>query len=46
MAIINEATNANTIVKANGVNSSPTGPVTLAKGRYTATVTIVDERMG
>ncbi|MNT10337.1 hypothetical protein D3C71_647630 [compost metagenome] len=46
MATSREASSENTIVSANGVNSSPTIPLTKASGRKTAIVTIVDEAIG
>ena len=41
-----EASSAKTIVNANGMNSSPTIPLTRVSGRNTAMVTIVEDMIG
>ena len=46
MATIKEAKSAKVIVKANGMNSSPTIPPTKISGANTAAVTNVDDRIG
>ncbi|MNN35059.1 hypothetical protein D3C81_1488970 [compost metagenome] len=46
IATSREASKEKTIVRANGLNSSPTIPLTKASGRNTAIVTIVEDMIG
>src|SRR5699024_5125955 len=46
IATNNDAAKAKVTAKAKGINNSPTGPVTKARGEKTAIVTMVEERIG